>query len=266
MHEPRPAPLERVPLDGSGRCGRRLLPDLGSMRAPPCPNPCASLFDVEVDAAVISDATWAESGTSFSTEKWIGARAVSPRKQRTVEHFDTKFVWKMTIAIQTVYVDPKDASRVSCYGRGTTDADVRNRNVTLGFHESCHRADFVTYLTTHPLPALPKLQVGMPWDEFLFGAKAIWRRGERLLQGHGSRFGDPDRCSRSSQVSLARFWQDKVLCACELPRCARTPLSPPRGASRRGSLPVATGKRFGGFGNCCRVGPGLLQWGAGMVE
>jgi hypothetical protein len=46
---------------------------------------------------------------------------------------------------------PADAA----YGRGTTKPDVDSGNVTLGFHESCHRSDILAYLTAHPLPAAP---------------------------------------------------------------------------------------------------------------
>lgn len=54
----------------------------------------------------------------------------------------------------------------SCYGRGTTPEDVRAGNVTLGFHESCHRNDFVAYLKAHPLPDPPKLTIGMTGSQF----------------------------------------------------------------------------------------------------
>jgi hypothetical protein len=34
-------------------------------------------------------------------------------------------------------------------------------DVTLGFHESCHRADYVAYLKTNTLPDPPALAIGM---------------------------------------------------------------------------------------------------------
>ena len=35
---------------------------------------------------------------------------------------------------------------------GTTVQDESAGNTSLGFHESCHREDFLTYLKTKPLP------------------------------------------------------------------------------------------------------------------
>ena len=52
----------------------------------------------------------------------------------------------------------------AAYGRGTTEKDIETGNVTLGFHESCHRADMLAYLTGHPLPAAPS-KTGITTDE-----------------------------------------------------------------------------------------------------
>lgn len=52
----------------------------------------------------------------------------------------------------------------AAYGRGTTAPDVAAGNVTLGFHESCHRDDMVAYLKGHPLPAF-KGKAGVTTDE-----------------------------------------------------------------------------------------------------
>lgn len=78
-----------------------------------------------------------------------------------VTRFRGKFTWKGVITIQTQYGSGATARSVSCYGRGTTPADVRNRDITLGFHESCHQRDYAAYLSGHPLPAPPALSVGM---------------------------------------------------------------------------------------------------------
>ncbi len=60
---------------------------------------------------------------------------------------------KGTFVIQTVYGPSATADQLSAYGRGTTTEDEKAGNVTLGFHESCHREDFLRYLKTHALPA-----------------------------------------------------------------------------------------------------------------
>lgn len=41
----------------------------------------------------------------------------------------------------------------AAYGRGTLKADQDAGNVSLGFHESCHRADIIAYLKNNPMPA-----------------------------------------------------------------------------------------------------------------
>lgn len=58
--------------------------------------------------------------------------------------------WKVTI--QTCY-GTGDADADAAYGRGTTEDDVKAGRVTLGFHESCHRDDFIAYLQQHTPPA-----------------------------------------------------------------------------------------------------------------
>ena len=71
-----------------------------------------------------------------------------------------KWSWKtgsngrpqITIKIQTTYASKAQSWQPSAYGRGTTDADKAAGNTTLGFHESCHRRDYIGYLEEHPLP------------------------------------------------------------------------------------------------------------------
>jgi hypothetical protein len=55
------------------------------------------------------------------------------------------------VVIQTKYGTGKP-NDVSAYGRGTTDSDKQAGNVTLGFHESCHRNDLLTYFRNTPTP------------------------------------------------------------------------------------------------------------------
>lgn len=53
--------------------------------------------------------------------------------------------WTGTLIIQTNYPEGLKRSDRSAYGRGT-GPDVPNGNVSLGFHESCHRRDYLAYL------------------------------------------------------------------------------------------------------------------------
>ena len=84
----------------------------------------------------------------------------------TVSSFTKKFTWKGTVVIRTLYGPGVKAQDLSCSGRGTTQSDVQNGDITLGFHESCHRADYLRYLRANPLPAPPKLEIGMTMADF----------------------------------------------------------------------------------------------------
>jgi hypothetical protein len=59
---------------------------------------------------------------------------------------------KITATILTTYASGASASGKSGYGRGTTDDDKKKGNVTLGFHESCHRQDHQDFIKNHTLP------------------------------------------------------------------------------------------------------------------
>lgn len=85
---------------------------------------------------------------------------------RKILSFDGKFAWRDTITIQTSYASNASPIAVSCYGRGTTDEDVRSRDVTLGFHENCHQNDYVRYLRSHALPDPPQLALGMSESDY----------------------------------------------------------------------------------------------------
>lgn len=74
--------------------------------------------------------------------------------------------WKTTIEIRTKYKSDQMRDFYSCYGRGTTNADRKAGDITVGFHESCHRDDYVNYLTNNSLPAIPDLKAGMTLNEF----------------------------------------------------------------------------------------------------
>lgn len=86
--------------------------------------------------------------------------------------------WKGTIEIKTKYKtaktkDPEDpkkevptASGYSCYGRGTKVNDRTAGNITLGFHESCHRADYAKDLNKDYLPVSPELNKDTTLQEF----------------------------------------------------------------------------------------------------
>ncbi len=82
-----------------------------------------------------------------------------------ITEFNGSFEFTGPITIQTVYGPGASKNGLSLYGRGTTEEDKANGNITLGFHESCHRLDYVEYLASNPLPAFP-LKAGMTVQQY----------------------------------------------------------------------------------------------------
>lgn len=84
------------------------------------------------------------------------------RKRKDIARTRPSYSWKLdsngqvqiTIRIQTTYASAARAGQISGYGRGTTAADKAAGNTSLGFHESCHRQDYIEYLTEHPVPTV----------------------------------------------------------------------------------------------------------------
>ena len=164
-----PGPVRSTPLAGAPAPRRPNLP--------PRTNPRSlgvlvsvqiDLFDVKVDAEIVADGSGAQ--TLAETTATVQPMPTRPFYERNAHHkilkFTSKFIWHSTITIQTAYATGVGPDQLSGYGRGTTTEDVRNGDVTLGFHESCHRSDYIAYLGTHPLPDLPKLTIGMTEADF----------------------------------------------------------------------------------------------------
>ena len=58
-----------------------------------------------------------------------------------------------TVTIQMVHLQEITASTSPPNrGRGSTDTDRAARNITVGFHEACHMADYQQFSTTNALP------------------------------------------------------------------------------------------------------------------
>jgi hypothetical protein len=119
-----------------------------------------NFVDYRIDAAIVADG----SGGAATVTGFTKPDAVAPMydtKDGKITKFKGKFTFKGTIKIQTTYAAGSSADGLSCYGRGTTDTDVRNRDITLGFHESCHRDDYQAYLKVNALPEPPAMSLGM---------------------------------------------------------------------------------------------------------
>jgi hypothetical protein len=87
-------------------------------------------------------------------------RSSYPEDGRWNVHWETidgkvtsfQFTPQTSITIQTFYHSPSDASLTSAYGQGTTAADKKSGNTSLGFHESRHRQDNQDYLQNKAFP------------------------------------------------------------------------------------------------------------------
>ena len=131
-------------------------------------------MEVDVSAEVIADSTTTEDLDAETKAPFVGHSGLPGYSQEDgkITQFDAKFTWKGKITIQTVYNKGK-ATDLSCYGRGTTPEDIENGDITLGFHESCHRADYVNYLKNNALPKPPELKIGMSASSYDTAAKAF---------------------------------------------------------------------------------------------
>jgi hypothetical protein len=146
-------------------------------KSPPATNPRSlgskksvqnNLVDVSIDAEIVADGKVNKVDfliTSFKIPRF-NAPGYSTGGTGKITRFNGKFEWKGTIIIQTVYGSGIKATDVSCYGRGTTNSDVQNRDITLGFHENCHQVDFENYLKNNVLPDPPDFNIGMSTADY----------------------------------------------------------------------------------------------------
>lgn len=122
----------------------------------------SGVADVAINGRIRADGTGGPARgahTTFDIPRWTGPRL--DYREDAVHAIERKFTWRGTLTIQTRYGAGANARSLACYGRGTTTADVQNRDITLGFHESCHQSDYVAYLRANPLPEPPEIELGM---------------------------------------------------------------------------------------------------------
>lgn len=132
------------------------------------------LGGARIEAEILADGSsgvTTEANTEFSKP---ASKAPSYEAENgKITKFNGKFTFKGTIQIRTSYASDANAKTLSCYGRGTTDTDVKNRDITLGFHESCHRADYEAYAKANALPDTPAMSVGMKAADYDAAAAAF---------------------------------------------------------------------------------------------
>lgn len=141
----------------------------------------SSAEDIDVHVEVIADGISGDSSmrgarTSFDSRgvrySIPGSSYVVKGGKKIVTSLNGVFELKGTIPIQTVYGPSAKPTDRSLYGRGTTATDIANKDTSLGFHESCHREDYLDYLQNHPLPRFTG-KVGQTVAEFEKASRAF---------------------------------------------------------------------------------------------
>jgi hypothetical protein len=130
-----------------------------------------SLLDVSVSLRVLADSTDGDlddgtAETRYDVELTPNIPAYSLDEHNKVSSTDGKFTMVGPINIQTFYGPNAKPNDPAIYGRGTTKEDVASGDTTLGFHESCHRADYIDFYKNTPVPVF-KGEIGMTqqkWD------------------------------------------------------------------------------------------------------
>ncbi|WP_020472016.1 hypothetical protein [Zavarzinella formosa] len=129
-----------------------------------------ALQDIDVTAEILPDGTTADKSVQGHTS-FDPVGAWSDGQGGTVFFKTPGYSWekkgaleivsklsgpvqiKGNVKIQTIYGPNAKATDTSGYGRGTTPEDEAAGTTSLGFHESCHRDDYVNFLKLKPLPA-----------------------------------------------------------------------------------------------------------------
>src|SRR5579872_4430387 len=172
-----PGPIGAVPLDNTP------TPAPKPPNAPPATSPASlgtikevqnEFVDYKIEAEVVADGSGGvTTGADTSFTKVASTTPGYDSADGKITKFNAKVTFKGTIKIQTNYAADSTASSLSCYGRGTTTTDVANRDITLGFHESCHRADYQAYLKANALPDPPTMSIGMKAADYDKAAAAF---------------------------------------------------------------------------------------------
>lgn len=84
-----------------------------------------------------------------------------------------KIVVSGEVTIQIQYGDDAKPDDGAAWGRGTTSTDVQNKDTTVGFHESCHLADYKKYLKDTAMPISTDIFAAKTVGEWNTAAAAI---------------------------------------------------------------------------------------------
>jgi len=116
---------------------------------------------VRADRSGVSGVKVAQTGINYDA-------GLLPQATTTEDNKILKITGPMpviTATLGTEYGPGADPNGKSAYGRGTTDADKTAGNISLAFHESCHRQDHLNFLKQNTLPKFAG-KVGMTAQEW----------------------------------------------------------------------------------------------------
>jgi len=154
--------------------------------------------DVKIEGEVLADGSGGPSnGAETNFEIPSASSPGFEHSNGKITKFTGKFTWTGKLTIQTQYGTNATARDLSCYGRGTTSDDIRNGDITLGFHESRHHADYVAFLKDNPLPDPPPFTVPVKKADHEKAVKKFFQEfdaySKRMKQ---SSFNDTDEVGR----------------------------------------------------------------------
>jgi hypothetical protein len=171
-----PGPIGAEPLDKSDSAPKaeNLPPDTNPRSLGIIKEVQSGTVDYKIEAEIVADGSTGVTTGANTEFTHVASTAPSYESQNDkITKFSGKFTFTGKIQIQTSYAADSTAKTVSCYGRGTTATDVKSGDITLGFHESCHRADYEAYLKAHALPDPPTMTIGMKPADYDAAADAV---------------------------------------------------------------------------------------------
>lgn len=149
--------------------------------------------DIEVYAEVLRDTTNSSIKGGDTTFNPVGALAggnvfsipayswVQKGGLKIIKKLNGPLEIKGTIKIQTSYGPKANPAHRSAYGRGTTPEDEESGNTSLGFHESCHRSDYLSYLKSQAFPTFGG-KVGMTERQYKQAANSFVKSMEKYFE------------------------------------------------------------------------------------
>jgi hypothetical protein len=168
--------------------------------------------DIELYVEVVEDTSNSslDSSQAETTSNWADVQTTTPAydyvdkgKQQIVSAINGKVEIKGTITVQTAYGSDAKPTDTSQYGRGTTSADEKSGQTTLGFHENNHQQDYLNYLANHPLPEFTG-KIGMTVDQYQAAADRFQQAMTKYQQAM-----EADSEQRTDQVGYTKSTFDR---------------------------------------------------------